>query len=160
MAGLIDVTCVYAQDAADQSQVREPVLFEDNAGTTTPVTDTLDARLKALEQEIELLKSRPLPEPPKPVDPLSMSAKWNNGLELNSHNKAFKVHVGGRTQIDGVFFQNKSSFTNTGGATNADSVNLRRGRLRVDGTMYEIIEFAAEYDFVNEFNVNPGTAPH
>ncbi len=85
-----------------------------------------------------------------------MSAKWNNGLELTSQNKAFKIHVGGRTQIDTVYWQNRDSFNTTGGATDQDAVNVRRGRLRVDGTIYEIIDFAAEYDFVNEFNVNRG----
>ncbi len=154
-----DAASLPAQEVRPTSQTLEPVLFEETTETSTPVTDTLDARLKALEQEIEVLKARPLPAPPKPVDPLGMNAKWNNGLELNSNNKAFKIHVGGRTQIDSTFYQNKSSFNNTGGATDEDSFNLRRGRLRVDGTMYEIIEFAAEYDFVNEFNVNPGTAP-
>ena len=148
---LADTAPVFAQE------ILEPVLFQETSSSTTPVTDTLDARLQALEKEIESLKARPVPEAKKPADPKGMNAKWNNGLELNSNDKAFKIHVGGRTQIDTVFWQNKDSFNNTGGATDQDSVNFRRGRLRVDGTMYEIIDFAAEYDFVNEFNVNPGT---
>ncbi len=136
-----------------------PVLEDSSATVPTPVTDTLDARLKALEQEMQALKTRPVPEikPAPTPDPLGMSGKWNNGIEFGSNNKAFKIHVGGRTQIDAVFWNNDASFNNTGGITNQDSVNFRRGRLRVDGTFYEIIDFAAEYDFVNQFNVVAGS---
>ncbi|MCY2965569.1 MAG: hypothetical protein NT069_18385, partial [Planctomycetota bacterium] len=35
---------------------------------------------------------------------LSMSASWNNGLELSTKNKDFRVHVGGRTQFDTSFY--------------------------------------------------------
>ena len=156
LATLSLLACGLVSDAAIL-YAQEPALFQDAPSQATPVTDTLDARLQALEQEIELLKARPVPEAKKPVDPLGMTGKWNNGIEFGSNNKAFKIHVGGRTQIDSVFWANNPSFNNTGGITDQDAVNFRRGRLRVDGTMYEIIDFAAEYDFVNQFNVNPGT---
>ena len=152
---MTDAAALYAQDA------KEPSLFQEPAAAITPVTDSLDARLKAMEEEIKALKARPVPEAKKEEkkpDPFAMSAKWNNGLELGTADKAFKIHVGGRTQLDGVWWGNSHSMDNTGGATSQDSVNFRRGRLRVDGTMYEIIDFAAEYDFVNQFNVNPPAA--
>jgi len=108
-------------------------------------------------------------EPPKkptedkkpPEDPLAMTAKWNHGLELSTKDKKFRVHVGGRTQFDTVFLEsNGAAFLNTGsGQRDADSVNMRRGRLRVDGTMYEIIDFATEWDFVNELNFEPLVTP-
>ena len=157
LATLSLLACGLVSNAATLC-AQESTLFQDApTAQPTPVTDSLDARLKALEQEIEILKARPVPEAKKPVDPLGMTGKWNNGIEFGSNNKAFKIHIGGRTQLDTVFYQNSNSFNNTGGATDQDAVNFRRGRLRVDGTMYEIIDFAAEYDFVNEFNVNPGT---
>lgn len=143
---------------AQSTRAQDLAVFQEPApAQATPVASGLDDRLKALEQEIEILKARPVPEAPKTPDPLGMTGKWNNGMELTSNNKAFKIHVGGRTQIDSVFYNNSTSMNNTGGATNQDSVNFRRGRLRVDGTIYEIIEFAMEYDFTNQFNVNPGT---
>ena len=95
----------------------------------------------------------------KPADPFSMSAKWKNGLELESADKQFRVHVGGRTQIDAVFFQGDSAFDNAGGARTSDAVDFRRARLRVDGTMYGWIDWCVEYDFVNGANVNPPAAP-
>jgi phosphate-selective porin OprO/OprP len=46
--------------------------------------------------------------------------------------------------------------TNAGGVGDQDAVGFRRARLRVDGVMYEFIDFACEYDFVNSTNVNAG----
>jgi phosphate-selective porin OprO/OprP len=84
---------------------------------------------------------------------LEMSARWNNGLELATKDKAFRVHVGGRWQFDTSWFDADQDVQNNlpGGATYHDGVDFRRARLRIDGTMYEIIEFAMEYDFVNGF---------
>ncbi len=157
LATLSLLACGLVSDPASL-YAQAPDLLQDAPATVpTPVTDTLDARLKALELEVQALRARPVPEikPAPTPDPLGMSAKWNNGLELNSNNKAFKIHIGGRTQVDSVFYQNSNSFNNTGGVTDQDSVNLRRARFRMDGTMYEIIDFAFEYDFANQFNVNP-----
>jgi len=87
----------------------------------------------------------------------SMSAKWNYGLELQSKNKDFRVHVGGRTQWDNSWFSGDPS-TQAPGPNSLgplrDASNFRRGRLRVDGTMYEVVDFACEYDFVNTVNIN------
>ena len=100
----------------------------------------------------------------------ALSAKWNNGLELQSKNKDFKVHVGGRTQFDTSFFSNDEALERPGslGGINGglsggsqpltDSMQFRRARLRVDGTMYEQIQFAFEYEFLNDVSVAaPGT---
>ena len=92
----------------------------------------------------------------KADDPLSMSAKWNNGFEATSKDKRFKFHVGGRVQLDGVFLQNDPAFyAGTGPFADQDSVCFRRARLRADGTMYETIDWCAEFDFVNSVNVDP-----
>jgi phosphate-selective porin OprO/OprP len=83
----------------------------------------------------------------------SMTASWNHGLNLESKNKDFKAHVGGRTQFDTSFFSNDPELTvspTIGGiGRQPDSFQFRRGRLRVEGTMYECFDFEAEYDFVN-----------
>ena len=94
-------------------------------------------------------------------DPLSMSAKWNYGLEWQSKDKNFRIHVGGRSQVDAVFIDgNPAAFLSTGpGDKDGDSLNLRRGRLRVDGTLYQFIDFACEYDFVNDFSNQPLLTP-
>ncbi|MBL8813103.1 MAG: hypothetical protein JNM43_23245 [Planctomycetaceae bacterium] len=96
----------------------------------------------------------------KPDDPLSFSAKWNNGFEASTKDKNFKFHVGGRVQFDTVFLEaSRGAFAGTGPFTDQDAVTFRRARLRADGTMYETIDWCAEFDFVNSVNDNPGTTP-
>ncbi|HTN77930.1 MAG TPA: porin [Pirellulaceae bacterium] len=89
----------------------------------------------------------------------AMTAQWKDGLEFSTKNKDFRVHIGGRTQVDlGWFSVDPNLYTPTGaptsglGNTYADGVDFRRARLRIDGTMYETMEWAVEYDFVNSAN--------
>jgi phosphate-selective porin OprO/OprP len=96
-------------------------------------------------------------EAKKPDDPKAMSGKWNNQLEFSSKDKNFKIHVGGRTQLDAVFFEHSpAGFAGAGGVGDQDAVDFRRARLRVDGTMYKYYDFACEYDFANTVNDNVG----
>jgi phosphate-selective porin OprO/OprP len=80
---------------------------------------------------------------------LNMSASWNHGLELSSPNQDFRVHVGGRTQFDTAWFSVDEDVQSNINVPYQDGVDFRRARLRIDGSMYEVIEWAAEYDFVN-----------
>ena len=92
-----------------------------------------------------------VPEPYVVGSDTGLKAVWHHGWEVESANKDFRVHVGGRTQVDGGWFaaDDAVQFGPRGIGRLDDSVNMRRGRLRVDGTMYEVIEWAAEYDFVS-----------
>jgi len=88
-----------------------------------------------------------------------MNAVWNNGVDINSASKDFKFHVGGRTQVDATWLSCDAPFrAGMGTFAEADAVNFRRARLRADGTMWEVVNFAAEYDFVNNVNDNPAIA--
>jgi len=134
--------------------------------------DALKLRLASLEsQNAELRESvvARLPsveETPTPSDAgyavgsdLGMTAKWNHGLELQSKNKDFRVHIGGRTQIDVGWFSVDPNVDNNLNTPHGDGLDLRRARFRIDGTMYETMEWAIEYDFVNSLRVrNQGGA--
>jgi phosphate-selective porin OprO/OprP len=91
---------------------------------------------------------------------LGMSASWKNGFEVSSKNKDFRVHVGGRTQFDAGWFSTDPNLYNPNGTPTAglgnvygDGVDFRRARFRMDGVMYETMEWAAEYDFMNSIRV-------
>lgn len=89
---------------------------------------------------------------------------WKDGFQSESAHKDFRVKVGGRTQVDAVAFSaapGPNQPPNTGGLDPelADTVNFRRARLRVEGRMYEFYDWAAEYDFVNQINVNNEVYP-
>ena len=88
---------------------------------------------------------------------LTMPTKWNFGFEDNSPHKDFRVKVGGRVQFDNVAFsqgEGPAQKPANGGLTPllTDSTNFRRARFRIDGRMYELYDFAAEFDFVNQLN--------
>jgi phosphate-selective porin OprO/OprP len=82
---------------------------------------------------------------------LGMTAKWNHGLWLESADKAFKIHFGGRTQLDvvGVQAPENVQFGKGGIGAFDDAVNPRRARFAMEGTVYEVIDFNFEWDFVN-----------
>jgi phosphate-selective porin OprO/OprP len=119
---------------------------------------SMEQRLASLEQRLEqqAQQKSSADNATKPYEvgtDLSMSASWKNGVEFNSKNKDFRVHIGGRTQWDISAFNNDPELTvspSVGGiGPEPDSTQLRRARLRVDGTMYENFEWVVEYDFVN-----------
>ena len=89
---------------------------------------------------------------------LTMSARWNNGLELATKDKAFRVHVGGRWQLDTSWLTAEPEVQDNlpGDVRYHDGLDFRRARLRIDGMMYEVIEFAMEYDFVNGLRARTG----
>jgi phosphate-selective porin OprO/OprP len=89
---------------------------------------------------------------------------WKDGFQAESANKDFRVKIGGRTQVDAVAFSatpGPSQPADKGGLVPPlyDSVNFRRARLRVEGRMYELYDWACEYDFVNQLNVNNAVYP-
>jgi phosphate-selective porin OprO and OprP len=92
-------------------------------------------------------------EAKSPEDDLKMSAKWNNGVEFQSANKQFKAHFGGRVQLDSAWFGVPQQVNQNINIPYGNGVDFRRARLRADGTMYEFIDWAAEFDFVNSVRI-------
>jgi len=88
--------------------------------------------------------------PPEPHQP-AMSAKWNHGLEFRSPQEDFRFHVGGRYQFDTAWFGADQAVQNNINIPYGDGVDFRRARFRMDGTVYDVIEWATEIDFVNSF---------
>ena len=89
---------------------------------------------------------------------------WKDSFQAESANKDFRVKIGGRTQVDAVAFSagpGPNQQPNQGGLDPelADTVNFRRARFRIEGRMYELYDFACEYDFVNQINVNNEVYP-
>jgi phosphate-selective porin OprO/OprP len=92
---------------------------------------------------------------------LDFKARWNNGLWFETEDKAFRVHVGGRTQIDGVWVHAPKNVMGPQGNTPGigefdDGVNFRRARLAIEGTFWEVLDFNCEYDFLNTQRFVPG----
>ena len=160
MAALLSVLLLDAASADELSDLKQRLDAIESQNATLQQElqelktseDLLIGKMSELDTEVDKKADA------KQEDPLSMSAKWNNGFEASSKDKKFKFHVGGRIQADGVWLHDSDdAFAGTGPFTDQDAVYFRRARLRADGTMYETIDWCAEFDFVNSVNVNPGT---
>lgn len=79
-----------------------------------------------------------------------LKARWENGLwYLESPEKAFRFHAGGRTQFDAVWMAAPDDVTFAPTGDVQDAVNFRRARLEVDGTIWETVDFYSQFDFLN-----------
>jgi phosphate-selective porin OprO and OprP len=88
----------------------------------------------------------------------NMRAVWLNGLTFESPNKDFWFHIGGRTQLDGVWLQApNNALQGAGGVGASDAVDFRRARLRAEGTMHDVVDWCVEYNFVGAVNLSTGT---
>lgn len=92
---------------------------------------------------------------------LDLKGKWiSNQYWFETEDKAFRLHVGGRTQIDAVWVHAPKNVTAPLGQFGIgefdDAVNFRRARLAIEGTFWEVFDFNCEYDFLNAFRFVPG----
>jgi phosphate-selective porin OprO and OprP len=133
-----------ADSSLIETKVDEPLPLEETL-SEDEIKTLIDNHLK----EKEAAEEDGLTAEEKKKRDSAMAAQWNNGLEFLSADKKYRIHVGGRTQIDSSWYGVPA---NVNGAINnpyGDGVDFRRGRFRVDGTINEVHEFAAEYDFFN-----------
>jgi len=71
---------------------------------------------------------------------------WKEGIRFDSANGSFKLKLGGRIMNDWAFFDADDDLEDALGEFD-DGTEFRRARLYVSGTIYDNIEFKAQYDF-------------
>lgn len=133
----------------------------EESGPTLTLANSADAdRVTALEERIEQLEAALAEGAAGKSDDGeqglhdTMVPSWGReGFQAESPDKEFKIHVGGRVQLDGVVLDAPDLVL--GGVGDADAVDFRRARIRIDGTMYYTMQWAAEFDFVNAFDSDP-----
>lgn len=175
--GLITCNTTLAQDS-DIPLLSRPGFAELNSGFSPapessvfgydppppPAEFTVEDRLRHLEEQLanqqsetELLRNRLAETTSAKSDPKSFKGGWKHQLNFESADKNFTAHFGGRTQLDTVWLgSNPVAFGVGNGAGDADAVDFRRARLRMEGTIYKTIEYVVEYDLVNSVNDNAG----
>jgi phosphate-selective porin OprO and OprP len=145
----------------------DPISFEASGASDARVRSVVEdylaergVQLATAESALEVAPDANSGDPPGTVvgQDLTMTATWKNGVEVATKDKAFRYHVGGRWQFDTSWFSADQSVQNNlpGGVQYHDGVDFRRARVRIDGTMYEVMEFAFEYDFVNSQRARNG----
>lgn len=82
------------------------------------------------------------------------TVKWNNGINVNRNDGAFKVKFGGRIHYDLANISadsglegNESGGLYGGNAIDGSGGEFRRARLYLSGTLWENFLFKAQYDF-------------
>jgi len=131
----------------------------DAAGSEAETKSEFEPKLSELEAELLATSDEQcLACEESQKEDLAMSASWHHGLELTTKDKDFRVHVGGRTQFDLGWFSAPDNVQDNINNPYRDGADFRRGRLRVDGTMYGTMDWAVEYDFFN--SVNDSGSPH
>ncbi len=73
---------------------------------------------------------------------------WKEGIRLDSANEAFKLKLGGRIMNDWSFASGDDEVKAIGALT--DGTEFRRARLYLSGTVYDNVEFKAQYDFAGD----------
>jgi phosphate-selective porin OprO/OprP len=144
--------------ASTQSGTREGPLLTTGEYPGDKTRSVMESQLSELESELANSYIECPPSYTGPTNDLGMSASWNHGLELITADKDFRVHVGGRTQFDVGWFAAPENVQENINEPYRDGADFRRGRLRIDGTMYGTIDWAVEYDFFNSVDLNG--SPH
>lgn len=70
------------------------------------------------------------------------TAKWSNGFKFENPEKGYSLTLGGRIMADFAFADTDEVLGDL-----EDGFEFRRARLFVSGTVYERVEFKAQYDF-------------
>lgn len=108
--------------------------------------DSVDQRLKALEQEVKELKEQNAARPAATPEEDTLRVYWKDGIRMESAAKDVQLRLGGRFQVDSLF-GGSSDFQ---GAKNVeDGAELRRARLYLQGTVTDRFEFKFQYDFAD-----------
>ena len=123
--------------------------------TESDIKAIIDKHLKEKEADKE---NKLTPQEKKDRDS-AMTAKWHDGLEFQSKNKHFRTHIGGRVQFDTAWFDVPENVNQNINVPYGDGADFRRARIRLDGTLYEVHEYAVEFDLVNSARIRnqPGT---
>jgi phosphate-selective porin OprO/OprP len=86
--------------------------------------------------------------PPASADPDErprLNLFWDNGAVMESADKAFRLHIGGRFDFDNTFYHQSQDLP----FLLQDGADMRRARLRADGSIGENIDFVTEVNFAN-----------
>ena len=101
----------------------------------------LEERVKTLEERLKTLQEQNKSE--------AMRVFWRNDLRFQTLDKQVEIRIGGRIQLDWNFYmpddELEAAFGDPG-----DRIFFRRARLGIRGTLYNFIQFKAEYDFADE----------
>ncbi len=90
-------------------------------------------------------KPAPLAGPADADERPRLNAYWDYGAVLESSDKAFRLHIGGCLEFDNTWYQQSDTLP----FLLQDGSDMRRARLRADGSIGENVDFVTEVNFAN-----------
>jgi len=129
--------------AQDPNSGDTPAAESDSA--LPPDASVLD-RIERLEQELAELKNQTSVQDLKLDDPHTLRVYWKDGVRLDTNDGEFKLKIGGRIQHDWAWFHAEDELEDDVGDQESGT-EFRRARIYMSGTLYEVFEFKAQYDF-------------
>ena len=134
---LLAITVGIGNAAATEKSVTEQIL------------DILKKEGKISEEKYEELSQKAREEKGADTD---FNVFWKDGLRFESNDGNFKMQVGGRIQVDWADVNGDDPFVSDiegeeGNTLDGSGVEFRRARLFVSGTIYDTVDFKAQYDF-------------
>jgi phosphate-selective porin OprO/OprP len=140
---------------------------EATAAEPVPPADSTLAEIEALKQQIEVLAEKvrmleeqqqkqqqaqaaaPEPAPAAKPESTPIVTAGKDGFGLQSPDKAFQLKIGGMIGYDWAWFDQDRELMESIG-DDQDGTGFNFARIRLAGTVYDIIEYAAEYDFATQ----------
>lgn len=132
--------------------------------------DQLKAALQTLQNRVDQFAPNPrvldvhdqpheLPADGSP-SAWALNATWKNGLQIENPDEGFRVHVGGNLQGDAGWNSASQAvqFGPGGIGELQDGALIRRGTVRIDGTIYRHFDWVVEYDFANSVENDTGSS--
>ncbi len=108
--------------------------------------DASTARPPPAEPPLDAVPTQlPAPQPAATDTRPRMDLFWDNGAVMESADKAFRLHVGGRFDFDNSWYHQSQSLP----FDLQDGSDMRRARLRADGSIGERVDFVTEVNFAN-----------
>ncbi len=137
------ITCLVVSQISQASELELLVeMLHDNGTVTDAQYQRLQTELNA--NQIKLPISTKVDKPDKfklQEDEVQLKLS-SGGLDVNSADKQFKLHLGGRLQLDAAWYAED-------GSALGDGTKIRRARLYIKGIMYRDWFYKLEYDFAS-----------
>jgi len=149
-AALISLALIRVASADDVRVVPEPVGPEPPAIAIPKASATNQPVVNVPLPDVSPTRETSDPKSVSAKDDVPLlSLKWNDGVEFATKSKDFRYHIGGRTHLDSAWFGAPDSVQNGPGGVGPiqDGSTVRRARVRIDGAMYEVVEWRMEFDF-------------
>lgn len=148
-----------AQPAPQPGGTAPTVTDEANATTAgpplseSPTSFDREVIERIVRDELRAEKARAAAaeQAPKAGSDRRMYGRWDNGYVVESADKCFRFHAGGRMEFDNCWFAQDDNLLmgTTPTQTLRDGTLMRRARFRTDGRMWGFADFVCEVNFAN-----------